>query len=306
MTNAEHRRSLDPAIVEVLRELGDLKRIHSAGRDGSIATRLFERGWAEWLAGGDRQTIAWQLIGAGLAAARLGDLDRAKLAELDLSPVTVREVLAKAIDSVTGALDPVIVNQAKEALTREQGLAKQTALPELIGALRHQPRAGVTAPGLPRIMLQPEENHAEHSFIVALYAMVLAPSFGAEPVTAFWHGMIHHLHSAAMPDAGYSGEVLLGEHLASVIENARGLALRQLPVGIAEGCRRTFAEIATDESAEAKAFHAADVIDRVLEIQHHLRRSQLTMKTVLGKYGLVHDGPVKAFHDRVLRETELP
>jgi hypothetical protein len=44
----------------------------------------------------------------------------------------------------------------------------------------------------------------------------------------------------------------------------------------------------------------------VLEIEQHLKRGAVTMDTVLGQYGLVHDGPVKAFHDTVLAEIGLP
>ncbi|MGB7371225.1 HD domain-containing protein, partial [Erythrobacter sp.] len=170
----------------------------------------------------------------------------------------------------------------------------------------HQPRAGVTGPGRPRRMLQPEENHAEHSFVVALYAGLLAPFYAADPARAFWHGMIHHLHSIAMPDAGFTGEVLLGDRLDAVIDRARELALERLPDMHGATCRDHLNAIADDTTPSARAFHAADVIDRVVEIEHHLKRSEVTMAVVLGDYGLVHDGPVKTFHDRVLAEVGLP
>lgn len=69
--------------------------------------------------------------------------------------------------------------------------------------------------------------------------------------------------------------------------------------------RAAQAEIADDAMPTARAFHAADVIDRVIEIDHHLRAARTTMDEVLGDYGLVHDGPVKTFHDRVLRDVGL-
>ena len=68
------------------------------------------------------------------------------------------------------------------------------------------------------------------------------------PARAFWHGMIHHLHSAAMPDAGYTGEVLLGDRLDAVIERARELALEQLPDADAHMCRDHLAAIADDST----------------------------------------------------------
>ena len=47
------------------------------------------------------------------------------------------------------------------------------------------------------------------------------------------------------------------------------------------------------------------MLDRVLEIEQHLRAARLTMEVVLGEYELVHDGPVKAFHDRILADVGL-
>ena len=298
---------LSPGLLPLLRELGDLKRIRSAARSGSVATRLFEAGWAAWLDGHDAQDVALRLMAQALAATRLGDLDHDKLGELGLDDAERRDVLERAIDEVAGGLDGKLVTQLKAQLDRPlAGSLHAGEMPRAIALLRDQPRAGVTGPGRPRIMLQPEENHAEHSFIVALYAGLLAPFYDADPARAFWHGMIHHLHSAAMPDAGYTGEVLLGDRLETVIERARALALEQLPGIQADICRDHLNAIADDAAPDAQAFHAADVIDRVIEIEQHLKRSGVTMAIVLDEYGLVHDGPVKPFHDAVLRQIGLP
>ena len=299
--------ALAPELLPLLRELGDLKRIRSAGRDGSVATRLFEKGWAAWLRGEDAEAVALRLMAQALAAARLGDLDHTKLSELGLSQPECLIILQRAIGEVEHALDPSLVGRLKEELARPlDATFDANSLPQAIALLRDQPRAGVTGPGRPRIMLQPEENHAEHSFIVALYAGLLAPFYDANPARAFWHGMIHHLHSAAMPDAGYTGEVLLGEKLDTVIDSARETALSQLPEPAAQTCRDHLRAIADDATPSARAFHAADVIDRVIEIEQHLKRSAVTMDIVLDDYGLVHDGPVKPFHDTVLPEIGLP
>lgn len=299
--------ALSPGLLPLLRELSDLKRIRSAGQDGTIATRLFEAGWRAWLAGGEAQDIALRIMAQALAATRLGDLDHKKLGELGLEGADRLTVLNRAIDEVAGELDGDLVERLKAQLDNPVASAlAHGELPEAIASLRNQPRAGVTGPGKPRIMLQPEENHAEHSFVVALYAGLLAPFYDADPARAFWHGMIHHLHSAAMPDAGYTGEVLLGDKLDAVIERARALALDRLPEAQADVCRDHLSAIADDATPSARAFHAADVIDRVIEIEQHLKRSAVTMTVVLDDYGLVHDGPVKAFHDTVLTEIGLP
>ena len=295
---------LSPTLLPLLRELGDLKRIRSAGKDGTIATRLFRNGWSAWLDGGEAQDIAYRAMAQGLAAARLGDLDWATLAQLGVAEGDRTTILHRGIAEVSDGLDASLVARLETAV--ERPLPPSGSSRSFLDALCEQPRAGVTGPGKPRIMLQPEENHAEHSFIVALYAGLLAPTYDADPARAFWHGMIHHLHSAAMPDAGYTGEVLLGDLLDEVIENAREIALAELPPRHAATCRDHLAAIADDASPSARAFHAADVIDRVVEIEQHLKRTSVTMPLVLNDYGLVHDGPVKAFHDRALAEIGLP
>lgn len=294
---------LDPAIVPLLRELGDLKRITSVGREGSIATRLFLRAWSA-LAGGDElEHVARAITAGALAATRLGDLDGDKLRELGLAAEEADAVLGRAFDEVSGSLDTRLSSELRAALG--MGLL-QGEPPAFALQLAKQPRAGVTAPGKPRIMLQPEENHAEHCLLVCLYGVLLAPAYDANPARVFGAALAHHLHNAPMPDSGFAGEVLLRDKLDAVIATAREQALATLPPDLAEAARAWIAPIADDRTPEAKAFHAADVADRVLEIDAHLRRRQITMDTVLDDYELVHAGPVKTFHDRVLAELRLP
>ena len=154
-------------------------------------------------------------------------------------------------------------------------------------------------------MLQPAENHADHSLIVAVVAALLSPLYDADPADAFLAGMCHHLHNATMPDSGFTGEMLLADALYSVIQTARARAIAELPVALGRHIGLLLSEIGTDQTAVARAFHAADVLDRVLEIEHHLTGASLTMGTVLGDYELVHAGPVKAFQDAVLAQAGL-
>ena len=65
------------------------------------------------------------------------------------------------------------------------------------------------------------------------------------------------------------------------------------------------AVIGGDATPEARAFHVADVLDRVLEIDQHLRATRLSLNEVLGPYALVHDGPVRDFHALILDEAGL-
>lgn len=294
--------TLTPALLPLFRELGDLKRIRSADRPGSIAERLFANGWAALVAGEPAPEVMARTVAAALAAARLGDLGLAKLRALGLEE-GASAVLERSFDEVTGQLAPDLAEQLRPALAR--GAPEPGPVPAFVEKLARQPRAGVTCPGRPRIMLQPAENHAEHCLVVAVYAVVASPVYAADPTPAFVASMAHHLHNAAMPDSGFSGEVLLGDALDGVIERAREEALAELEPGSREEVRAALRPIAGDSTPEARAFHAADVLDRVLEIEHHLRAATVTMDDVLGEYGLVHDGPIKSFHDRILAETGL-
>jgi 5'-deoxynucleotidase YfbR-like HD superfamily hydrolase len=292
------------ALKGLLLELNDLKRIRSAGRDGSVAARLFRSAWAALVAGERGDDVAFRVTAAAVAAARLGDLSFGALQDLGLSAEEARAVLRASFDEVSDAVAEPLRSDLRSAL----GTAgrEPVAVPAFVAALEAQPRAGVTCPGQPRIILEPPENHAEHCLLVAVYGALLAPAYDADPATVFVAGLAHHLHNAAMPDSGFTGEMLLGAHLAPAIERATERALDELDPGLRAdivAARRILPDASTPEG---RAFHAADVIDRVGQIAQHLQAASLTMDRVLGDMELVHDGPVKGFHDRVLREMDLP
>lgn len=290
-------------LLPLYRELGHLKRIHSADAVGSIAERLFRRGWAGLVAGEPAERVALRTVAAALAAARLGDLDRAKLAALGLSDAENVVVLERSFDEVADVLDAGLARRLRAALT--DGAPEPGPTPAFVDTLARQPRAGVTCPGKPRIVLQPAENHAEHCLTVAVYAVVAAPIEGADPTAVFVASMAHHLHNVGMPDAGFTGEMLLGDALDGVITRSREAALAELLPPLAEQVRAALAPISGDATPEARAFHIGDVLDRVLEIEQHLLARAVTMDDVLGEYGLVHDGPVKPLHDRILADAGL-
>ena len=289
---------------DLFQEIGDLKRIRSAGRHGSVATRGFRAAWATLTNGATPAATMSSIVAAAMSATRLGDLDRAKLRELGLGDAEAAEVLHRAFDAVAEGLDPTFGRRLRHGLEADAPLERSR--PAFVQALAEQPRAGATCPGKPRIVLEPPENHAEHCWAVAVLGVLLSPSYGAEPVTVFLAGLAHHLHNAAMPDSGFTGEVLLGDQLEPVMARATDAALAQLdePLrGTIVAARRILPD---DGSPEGRAFHAADVIDRVMQIAQHLRPASITMATVLDELELVHQGPVKPFHDRVLAEMGLP
>ena len=296
---------ISPELVDLLTELNDLKRIHCAGRTGSLATRLFREAWQALLDGTGVRTVSRQITLRALAAARLGDLDQPFLVASGISALSAAQIQRDAITALVGRLRPVIATllDAHEGTTHI--CAKETTTLPFITDLENQPRAGITCPGKPRILLEPPENHAEHSLMVAVYGVVLSSLYDADADIVFLASLAHHFHNAQMPDVGFTGEMLLGEHLQSIMAHHTDTCLGQLPPKL----RRTVVDarrILPDAfSAEGRAFHAADVLDRVLQLNQYMRAASLTPQRMLGEMELVHDGPVKGFQDDVLRLAGL-
>ncbi len=291
------------SFVPLIGELSDLKRIVSADRTGSIATRLFFDGWKHLVAGVSIEMVMQIICARALAACRLGDLDRAVLTSLGLDEAKACEILKRSFDAVSAPVDSALAVKLRCTLDADTQI--DSVAPNFCKQLARQPRAGITCPDRARIMLQPEENHAEHCLVVAVASALIAPLYGAEPANVFLAGMCHHFHSATMPDSGFTGEMLLGDVLDTVINAAREAAMSTLPHALTNQIRPLLAEITSDHTPLARAFHAADVLDRVIEIKHHLKGAGLTMNAVLNEYELVHAGPVKAFHDTVLFQAGL-
>jgi len=65
-------------------------------------------------------------------------------------------------------------------------------------------------------------------------------------------------------------------------------------------------EIAAAATPNARAFHAADVVDRVLQMRHYARAAAFTLDQALDDLDLVHPGPVQSFHHEVLAAAALP
>lgn len=293
------------AYAPLLVELNDLKRITASGRSGSIATRLFREAWGALKSDAPPAAVALRIAGRALAATRLADIDRDILSEAGLSPEAITAVLHAAIDAVGDPLPASLRQALKSGLDLQAGPMDAAERPAFVEALAAQPRAGMTRPGTPRIVLEPPENHADHCLMVAVYGVVLAPLFRADQGLVFLAGLAHHLHNAAMPDAGFTGEMLLGAHLDAVIAHFTEAGLRQLAPqlrAVIEGARAVLPDASTPEG---RAFHAADAIDRVLQIRQYGRAGALTASQMLDEMELVHAGPVKTFQDQVLREAGL-
>jgi 5'-deoxynucleotidase YfbR-like HD superfamily hydrolase len=286
---------LNPDLLSSLVEVGELKRIRSASRVGSIAERLFLAAWTELAASRDIQSTMESNVAAAVSAVRLGDLDFLTLLDLGVDHLEAIAILHNAASSL-----PRLPSFAYQVGSCRPGSPLQ--FPQL---LARQPRAGITHPNRPRIIFEPPENHAEHCLMVAVYAVALAPVFGADPATVWLAGLAHHLHNAALPDSGFAGEMLLGSHLEPIVQRATERALAELPLPVRDSVERARRILPNADTPEGRAFHAADTLDRVWQIEQHLRAGQVDLKFVLEEMAIVHSGPVKSFQDDVLRAAGL-
>jgi 5'-deoxynucleotidase YfbR-like HD superfamily hydrolase len=288
------------ALRPLLAEIGDAKRVRVAAAPGSLAEQAFARAWGRLVAGEDAEAVALSETAAAVARARLAGIDWSVLSGAGLSAEQARAVLERAFDEVSGALP------GRERLRAHLGpLPGPPGAPALAAVLSRQPRAGATCPGKPRVVVEPPESHGDHCLTTAVYAALLAPVFGANPVAPFLVGIAHHLHNVALPDAGFAGEVLLGEHLEPVIDELERRELAALPAPLGERLRDVLRLRADASTPEAQAFHAADVLDRVLQVHHHARAAAFTASQALDELELVHEGPVRSFHDGVLAAAGL-
>lgn len=291
------------AVATLAAEMGALKRVRDAASPFSVATRLFHRGWAALAGGAAPDAVALHITADTLAATRLGGMDRAMLTRIGLDADSALQVLTRAFDEVADPVPPRIRTPLREALAHPQPICGLT--PGFVTQLTHQPRAGATCPGKPRIVLEPPENHADHCLLVAVLGVILAPVYQADPTTVFLAGMAHHLHNAVLPDSGFAGENLLGEHLTPVMRRLFDEALATLPAPLAAATRSALEQIGTAQNPVGCAFNAADVIDRVLEMHHFAQVAGFTVDQALDDLELVHAGPVQRFHFDVLRQAGL-
>jgi hypothetical protein len=290
------------ALRPLLAELGDAKRVRTAGAPGSLAEQAFGRAWARLVEGEDAEAVALSETAAAVARARLAGIDAAVLTAAGLSGDQAQAVLRRAFDEVAAPIDEQLAGRLRDALP---ALRTAGPPPSLARALNAQPRAGATSPGKQRVVVEPPESHGDHCLTVAVYGCLLAPVVGADPVPPFLLGLAHHLHNVALPDAGFAGEVLLGDALDEVIGTLEERELAGLPAALADRLRAVLALRADAVAPASQAFHAADVLDRVLQVHHHARAAAFTATQALDDLELVHVGPVQAFHLDVLAAAGL-
>lgn len=292
----------------LLTEVGDLKRVRVAHREGSLAEQAFRRSWAALYAGQEPAAVALRETGAASAAARLGGIDMDVLQRGGLDDAAALDVLAASFDEVTGGLPTSLREHLRGALGTREAVesGEDTPAPGFVGALARQPRAGATRPGTARLILEPQESHADHCATVAVYSVLVSGFFDADPGTVFLAGLSHHLHNARLPDSGFAADTILGERADTLQRNFAGEALEELSDALRGRIEETLsAVVGRVDGPEARAFQAADVIDRVLQMEYFARAAAFTLDEALDDLDLVHPGPEQEFHLEVLSGAGL-
>ena len=292
--------------ISLFKELNELKRIKSNTSNGlSFAEAAFAVA-VEYCDPPNSDESIEQLVTMFIACSRLGFLNYTNLSSAGLTADQILNILRKTIDSFNVELDALKIKLGLET-SNNLVLFDNPKLRsnELVNGFILQPRAGPTAPGKPRIVLYPVESHADHCMMVAAYSFLLSPFYGSDPTDSFLIGLFHHLHNLILPDSGYAGECLLGNHLNDSIESARSLAMKCLSNSTNSKLSYLFKEIEEASSPVAKAFHAADCLDRVLQMQYYETACNFSVSHAIQELNLIHDGPVKSFQLDTLKSFGL-
>lgn len=292
----------------LLARLTDLKRVRTPdGNRESLSTRAFRRAWAALARGDDPARVARRETAAALVAVELAGVDAAVLSQAGLSDDQTLGVFRKALAVAAAPVGADLHGRLAAVLPDLLAPPAAPCPAAFVDRLVHQPRAGATHPTKPRLILEPAESHADHCLTVAVFAVVLGPWAGdTEHGAAFLAGLSHHLHNAVLPDAGFAGEELLGEHLAPIMHKLTAAALAELPTAVADEVRAARELLPAPDSPAAKCFHAADVLDRVLEMVHYDRVAQFRVAYALADLELVHPGPLQVFQNEVLLAAGVP
>lgn len=308
MTGASSTGDIGYAVatqLEFLRELNDIKRLYALNLGShSYATRVFLGATEALHQDKPLQADVW--CAAIVGAARLGAMTPSVLQDIGIEKTDRVVVLRNSILAQPSLSKPLSDTLTAACDQLEQICIEDTAdHPNWAVRLTASPRAGATCPGKPRIALEPAEMHSDHCVMVASYGFLLADTFGADREDAWLMGLCHHLHNAYLPDAGFTGEMLLGNHLDGVIKSLRLRALDGFSVQYRHRVSRLFDEINDLDSPLAQTFHAADTIDRVVQMEHYERAAQFTVATALEEFNLVHEGAAQEFQHALLRSIGI-
>ena len=291
--------------MDFLREINDVKRLYACNLGPHSYTSLVFFGATKALHCNEPlQAAVW--CAAIVGAARLGAITPSVLKEIGIDRFDRTVVLKNSILVHESLAMPLLgcLTDACELL--DQICVEDTPNnSDWVTRLAESPRAGATCPGKPRIALEPAEMHSDHCIMVAAYGFLLADTFGANREDAWLIGLCHHLHNAYLPDAGFTGEILLGNHLEPVIDSLRLRVLNIFSAHYRHRVSRLFDEINDLESPLAQTFHAADTIDRVVQMEHYERAAQFRVAQALEEFNLVHEGAAQEFQHGLLQSIGI-
>ena len=287
----------------------DAKRVRTPADGGnSLATLGFARAWTDLVAGVSPAEVALRETARAVVAVELGGIDAGVLQDAELDRDEIAALFDRALTIHAQVLGPDLTAKLRGVLpVLSEGRLQATYSAYFVGRLGRQPRAGATHPTKPRLILEPAESHADHCYSVAVIAVLLGEWAGdAEHGRAFLAGLSHHLHNAYLPDAGFAGEELLGTHLGPIMERFTAQAIKHLPDFLQDTVIEARTLLPAPDSPAAKAFHAADVLDRVLEMVHYDRVARFRVGQALDDLELVHAGPLRVFQNDVLLAAGVP
>lgn len=308
-------RQCEP-LRRLLGEVQDLKRIRSAAFSDTLATHRYRQVMQRLGRVLDRShdparlaEVAVDETVYAVVATRLGALGPDVLQRLGVPPEQIREICSSAFAEHWAAWPGPMPKKAFDGMGQRSDLSVDETVDEKLGMLIQrlcaEPRAGATAPHKSRVLVVPQESQAEHCYTTAVTAVILAAYFAADPGQAFAVALLHHLHNAFMPDAGFAGEILLGSSLDAVINAARAQALEYLPPALGQLSMAAAATMTHLETPVARVVNAADAIDRVLQTRFHQQMADFDAEGVQRDLDLVHEGPLQSFQNSVLHTLGL-
>ena len=245
-----------------------------------------------------------------VVATRLAGIDAEALHAHGLNARDVAKLMVAALDDLGDAVPEALREPLRAAVAAPALPSDSTALPAFVDRLLRQPRAGATHPGKPRRILEPAESHGDHCLTVAVYAVLLTPRFGGDPAAAFLTGLAHHLFNGSLPDAGFNGDVVMRNAgvLDRVVQAAFDHAYAELDArspALMARVRAALAFTRQTDAPESRCFHAADVFDRVLEMDWFARSAAFTLADAVEGLDIVHVAPEQAFQRAALTEAGI-
>ncbi|NNJ27982.1 hypothetical protein [Alienimonas chondri] len=252
------------ALRPLLAALSELKRTRVALGDptGTFPSDRFRGAWAMLLEGHDPTAVALSETAAAVAAARLGAIDARVLSDAGLDEPSVADVLRRSIAHWADAI-PDPLPTALAAAAGDLPLADEATAGRLED-LFDEETPGPFAETLDRLADAPcfdgRGSQADRSYLVAVSAVLLAPLYKADMGTVFLTALSQRLHHAYLPDAGPTGEAVLGEHREAILKTFTQRGLDALPRPLAEEVTEA-RDQASGDTPDGRCLRAAEASD---------------------------------------------